>query len=180
VTIYTRGGDAGETGLWGGERVKKNDPRIEACGELDELSASLGYAAAALADDDLLGLLRAIQQDLLAIGAGLAGVRRERVRTPDKLGVTPDRVTELERAIDRAEGALSPLKTFILPGGAESGARLHLARAVCRRAERRVTALTAQAEVPPVLLAYLNRLSDLLFVLARLANQRAGAPEIPW
>lgn len=180
VRIYTRTGDEGETGLLGGRRVRKSALRVEAYGEVDELNACLGFAGAALTDSDIGPVVTRIQQQLFALGARLADVRDPETPTPEKATLAPTHIVELERAIDRAEAALPPLKTFINPGGGEAGARLHLARTVCRRAERRLVALAAQEPVPPLFLAYLNRLSDLLFVLARLANHRAGVSEIPW
>jgi cob(I)alamin adenosyltransferase len=180
VKIYTRTGDAGDTGLLGEGRVRKNALRIEACGAVDELNAALGVAAAAPQDADLCDLLHGLQRDLLAIGAQLGDVRTDSGNFPQKMQLGPDHVTALERAIDKSEAELAPLQSFLLPGGCEGGARLHLARTVCRRAERRVVALTEHEAVPPLILAYLNRLSDLLFVLARVANRRARTPEIPW
>ncbi len=179
MRIYTRTGDAGETSLRRGERVSKDHRRIEVSGAVDELSAWLGLARAAEADAETAGLLVRIQQDLFALSAAVADSRPP--ETPqDKVAFPLAKVAELEHAIDCAEARLPPLKQFILPGGAEAGARLHLARTVCRRAERRLAALARDDAVAPVFLAYINRLSDLLFVLARVANQRAGSPEIPW
>jgi cob(I)alamin adenosyltransferase len=180
VKIYTRTGDAGETGLLGGARVRKSALRVEAYGEIDELNACLGLAAACLGDTGTADLVTRIQRDLFALSARIADVRAGGAAPPDKTTFPEEQVTALEAAIDAAEEALPALKTFLLPGGGEAGARLHLARTVCRRAERRLVALAAQEEVPPVFLAYLNRLSDLLFVLARLANARAGIPEVAW
>jgi cob(I)alamin adenosyltransferase len=147
---------------------------------VDELNASLGAVCAVLTDSGLLDLLASIQRDLFAVGAQLADVRKEKGRNVEKAAISPQRVGDLERAIDRFEEELPPLKHFILPGGCDPGARLHLARTVCRRAERRIAALAAEEEIPAVILAYMNRLSDLLFVLARLVNRRAGAEEIAW
>jgi cob(I)alamin adenosyltransferase len=180
VKIYTRTGDAGETGLLGGARVRKSVLRVEAYGEIDELNASLGLAAVCLGDAGTAALVTRIQRDLFALSARIADVRAAGAAASDKTVFPEEQVTALERAIDAAEEALPALKTFLLPGGSEAGARLHLARTVCRRAERRLVALAAQEEVPPVFLAYLNRLSDLLFVLARSANARAGVPEVAW
>ncbi|MFB3819190.1 MAG: cob(I)yrinic acid a,c-diamide adenosyltransferase [Candidatus Methylomirabilales bacterium] len=176
MRVYTRTGDAGETGLLGEARVRKDALRIEAVGSLDEVNAALGLAAAALAEGWEQECLTGVQRDLFAIGAQLADVR------PGGRTAGPDAgaVTALERAIDRAQAELPALTRFILPGGSEPAARLHLARSICRRAERRVVALAAQEPVAPLVLAYLNRLSDLLFVLARWANQRAGAAEQQW
>jgi cob(I)alamin adenosyltransferase len=176
VRVYTRTGDAGETGLLGEARVRKDALRIEAVGSLDEVNAALGLAAAPLAEGWERECLASIQRDLFAIGAQLADVRPGG-RTA---GPGAEAVSALERAIDRAQGELPTLTRFILPGGSEPAARLHLARSICRRAERRVVALAAQEPVAPPVLAYLNRLSDLLFVLARWVNQRAGAAEQQW
>jgi cob(I)alamin adenosyltransferase len=180
VKIYTRTGDAGETGLLGGARVRKSVLRVEAYGEIDELNASLGLAAVCLGDPGTAALVTRIQRDLFALSARVADVRSGGAAASDKTAFPEEQVTALERAIDAAEEGLPALKTFLLPGGGEAGARLHLARTVCRRAERRLVALAAQEAVPPVFLAYLNRLSDLLFVLARSANARAGVPEVAW
>jgi cob(I)alamin adenosyltransferase len=160
--------------------VRKNAARVEANGAVDELNACLGFACAALHDPGLTDLIASIQRDLLAVGAQLADVRKGKGKDGEKWTLPAERVGDLEGTIDRFEEELPPLKRFILPGGCEAGARLHLARTVCRRAERRLAALAEQEEVPPVILAYTNRLSDLLFVLARLANHRAGAREIAW
>jgi cob(I)alamin adenosyltransferase len=180
VKIYTKTGDTGETSLLGGKRVRKNALRIEVCGELDELNACLGHAGAALTGSDLPSSLTAIQRDLLALGAQVADPREERPEAAAKAVVSSETVAGLERAIDRVQATLPPLDGFILPGGSEPGARLHLARAVCRRAERRIVALAERESVSPVLLAYMNRLSDLLFVLARAVNARAGSAEVRW
>lgn len=180
VKIYTKRGDKGETGLLGAARVRKNALRVEAYGEVDELNASLGFTCAALADRELAGLLVDIQRDLFAVGAQLADVRKGKAKAMEKAALPEQKVADLERTIDRIEEQLPPLKTFILQGGCEAGARLHLARTVCRRAERRIAALAEKEKVSPTLLAYMNRLSDLLFVLARLVNHRAGTPEIAW
>jgi len=180
VRIYTRTGDAGETGLLGGRRVRKSALRVEAYGEIDELSACLGLAGAAITDAGTASLLTQVQRDLFALSARVADVRKGDEAASGKTAFPDTRVTALERAIDLAEETLPPLQAFVIPGGSEAGARLHLTRTVCRRAERRLVALATQEDVPPVFLAYLNRLSDLLFVLARAANRRAGAPEIAW
>ncbi len=179
MKIYTRTGDSGETGLLGLGRVPKHAARVEAYGAVDELNACLGLASATISDPAILDLLVAIQRDLFAVGGQLADVRKAAARD-EKTALPVERIADLERAIDRYEEELSPLRQFILPGGHEAGARLHLARTVCRRAERRIAALAAKEEIAPPILAYVNRLSDLLFVLARLINHRAGAPETPW
>jgi cob(I)alamin adenosyltransferase len=204
MRIYTRTGDEGETGLFGGGRVSKAHPRVDAYGAVDELNAVIGVALAALADgradgadhdgahdgraDDrtmsvaaVAALLRDVQHDLFALGAHLATPPAAEGRRAPRLPPLPeDRIAALERAIDGADEQLPPLVAFILPGGSRAGAALHHARTVCRRAERRVIALASSDPVPPPLLAYLNRLSDLLFVLARLLNQRAGEAETEW
>ncbi len=177
MTIYTRTGDEGETALFGGGRVAKDDTRVAAYGDVDELNAALGAAAAAEPRELERDLLERVQRDLFAIGGRLA--------TPDprkvpKAALPADRIRDLEAAIDRAEEELAPLSAFVLPGGAPKAAALHVARTVCRRAERSVVTLTRQAAVPGEILSYLNRLSDLLFVLARLANHRAGIPDRTW
>lgn len=180
MKIYTKTGDKGETGLLGAARVRKNALRVEAYGEVDELNASLGFTCAALSNREMVGLLVGIQRDLFAVGAQLADVRTRKAQAMEKAALPEQKVADLEQTIDRIEEQLPPLKTFILQGGCEAGARMHLARTVCRRAERRIAALTEKEEVSPVILAYMNRLSDLLFVLARLVNHRAGTPEIAW
>ena len=180
MKIYTRTGDTGETGLRGGVRVRKNVLRVEAYGTVDELSAALGMVCAALPGPDLTGLLRGIQQDLFVLGAQLADTRGAEAQATDRAAVPEARVAELEREIDQAQDALPPLRSFVFPGGCEVGARLHLARTICRRAERRLAALAEAEPVAPVVLAYVNRLSDLLFVLARLANHRARVQELTW
>lgn len=178
--IYTKTGDAGDTGLFDGTRVPKCDPRVDAYGEVDELSACLGLARAQLvAQPDLADLLSAIQSTLFAAGARLADPAHRISGRVSKASLTEAHVTALEERIDQFELEVPPLRRFILAGGAEGGATLHLARAVCRRAERRVVSLGSDA-VDPVVIVYLNRLSDLLFVMARVANLRAGAPEIEW
>jgi len=180
VKIYTRTGDTGETGLLGGVRVRKNVSRVEAYGTLDELSAMLGMACAIWADVDMVGLLHNVQRDLFALGAQLADVRGGEGQATGKATVPDARLAVLEQAIDRAQAQLPPLRSFVLPGGCEAGARLHLARTICRRAERRIAALAEAEPVAPVVLAYVNRLSDLLFVLARLANHHARIQELTW
>jgi cob(I)alamin adenosyltransferase len=180
MKIYTRGGDAGETGLVGGSRVGKDDPRVAACGEVDELSALLGLCLAQSPDPELASLVTGIQRDLFAIGAQLADPRGQVATERAKAALARGRIAELEAAIDQAEAGLPPLQTFILPGGTCAGAQLHLARTVCRRAERSVVALARSADLAPEVVPYLNRLSDLLFVLARQVNRRASQTEEPW
>jgi cob(I)alamin adenosyltransferase len=183
VKIYTRSGDAGETGLFGGPRVAKDDLRVEAYGALDEANAALGEArarAAAAGDREIEALLAAAQDRLFTVGAELATpaeAEKARAHLPP---IDASWATDLEAAMDRWDGELPPLRQFVLPGGPPLAAALHLARAVCRRAERRAVALHRAAPVSPLALAYLNRLSDFLFVAARVACRRAGAAEIPW
>jgi len=180
MKIYTKTGDRGETGLIGGSRVLKSALRVEAYGEVDELNAVLGYIVAKLPGAALRETLVEIQRDLFAIGAQLADPKGQLDRRAEKAVLHDGRVSDLEVLIDRLDAGLPPLRAFILPGGTEAGALLHLARAVCRRAERRMVALAQEAALPPVLLAYLNRLSDLLFVLARTVNREAKIEEISW
>jgi cob(I)alamin adenosyltransferase len=178
VKLYTRTGDAGETSLFGGTRARKDDPRVDAYGEVDEINAWLGLARASSIDPELATELERLQRDLFALGAQLADPAEKIAARVTKASLTDEDVTRLEGLIDRMEAELPPLRRFILAGGAPAGAALHVARTVCRRAERRIVALNPP--VDPVLLRYVNRLSDLLFVLARVANHRAGVPEIEW
>lgn len=185
MKIYTRTGDRGETGLFGGGRVPKDDDRVEAYGAVDELNAVLGLVASQVSadgDTELAQRLQLLQADLFNLGAHLATPSPEEggragAHVPD---LPAERVAEMERWMDDAEMELAPLRTFILPGGGEAAARLHLARTVCRRAERRVITLARGARVDELLVIYLNRLSDLLFTLARLANRRTGSPDVIW
>jgi cob(I)alamin adenosyltransferase len=185
MKIYTRTGDRGETGLFGGRRVPKDDQRVEAYGEVDELNSVLGMAAlhAQRAQlDGLLSQVRLIQSDLFSIGARLATPAVEDGGRPnDHIPPLPaERIAEMEAWIDAAETDLEPLRNFVLPGGCEAAATLHLARTVCRRAERRVITLSRQAHIDDDVVVYLNRLSDLLFTWARWTNHRAGVHDVPW
>lgn len=178
MPIYTRFGDTGETRLFDGSRVPKHDLRVRAYGEIDELNSSVGVALTYLPPSEVHELLIAIQKHLMSVGASLASPDPE---TRDrKSRVQPEWVAVLEEAIDRFEEELPPLQRFILPGGSRAGAHLHLARTICRRAERLVAELAGAAPVEPVVLEYVNRLSDLLFVLARVANYREGTKEFQW
>jgi cob(I)alamin adenosyltransferase len=171
--IYTRSGDGGETGLGDGTRVLKNDPRVCAYGEVDELNAVLGLVLANIPEGGVEAeLLESIQHDLFDVGADLCVPLSESEQEGQCLRITAHQVTRLEAAIDRFNATLEPLHSFVLPGGSLASAWLHLARAVCRRAERTVAALQQQVPINPQVLIYLNRLSDLLFVLARYANNR--------
>jgi cob(I)alamin adenosyltransferase len=181
MAIYTRTGDTGETALFGGGRVSKHDPRVAAYGDVDELNAAVGAALAGPPVDFAADLLREVQQDLLAIGGQLASPHPEKVaKALTKARLDDGRVAALEAAIDRADAELQPLTAFVLPGGTPKAAALHVARTVCRRAERSVVGLHRGQGVPRLILTYLNRLSDLLFTLARLANHRAGVPDRTW
>ena len=179
MKIYTKGGDSGETSLFDNTRVSKDDPRVDAYGEVDELNACLGAARAALDDVDLEQILVLIQRELFAVGARLADPSARIAGRVVKAVVPEESIQRLEQTIDRLEQELPPLRRFILPGGGSAGAMLHLARTVCRRAERRVVALGADS-VDAIVIIYLNRLSDLLFVMARAANRRDGILEIEW
>ncbi len=180
MKIYTKTGDKGETGLFDGTRVPKDATRVDAYGGVDELNAVLGAAIAFLDDAEIADTLRQVQRDLFAVGARLADPRLTREGKSEKDRFEPERVTRLEEIIDRFEAGLPPLRRFILPGGSRAGALLHLARTVCRRAERRIVTLAREVEIQPVVITYVNRLSDLLFVLARAANHRARAEEVKW
>jgi cob(I)alamin adenosyltransferase len=179
VRIYTKTGDSGETSLFDNTRVSKSNPRVDAYGEVDELNAMLGTVCASGIDVDLNSEIETIQKELFAIGARLADPRARIAERVTKAAVGDTDVQRLEQLIDTLEREVPPLRRFILPGGSSSGALLHQARTVCRRVERRVVALGADA-VDPIVIVYLNRLSDLLFVMARAANHRAGVPEIEW
>jgi cob(I)alamin adenosyltransferase len=180
VKVYTKTGDAGQTGLVDGSRVPKDHPRVTAYGEIDELNAVIGLARAEAPEAPLDDLLRGVQRDLFAIGAQLADPQARIGERKAKAAVTAEHAERLERAIDARESDLPPLRAFILPGGSRLGALLHLARTVCRRAERSVVALARQEDVDPQVVVYVNRLSDLLFVLARHANLAQGTAEDTW
>jgi cob(I)alamin adenosyltransferase len=179
MTIYTRTGDRGETGLPDGSRTPKDAPRLEACGAIDELSALLGLARAEPLPPEIDRLVGGVQNALFTVGAELAAGDAARMSLPP---IGARHVADLEAAIDRCEKADGSVFEFILPGGTRAAATLHLARAVCRRAERRVVALlrSGQLTAATQLVAYLNRLSDLLFVLARSVNAAAGHSETAW
>ena len=177
MRIYTRTGDDGTTGLYGGSRVSKADPRVEAYGGVDEANAAIGLARAAGLAPAVDEVLARAQASLFDLGATLATPASKAPAT--KPPGDPE-IAALERAIDALEAGLPPLKTFVLPGGSDAAARLHLARTVCRRAERGVVRLADSERVDPLLVRYLNRLSDLLFVQARAANAAAKVPDVPW
>jgi cob(I)alamin adenosyltransferase len=181
MKIYTRTGDAGATALFGGGRVSKDHPRVEAYGDVDELNAALGLARAIELMPRIDEVLVPVQRDLFAIGALLATPDHAKMREQlQKARIDDERIAELERAIDDCEQELEPLRSFILPGGTPKSGALHVARTICRRAERRVVTLAQDVELPSLVIQYLNRLSDLLFMLARVANRRAGAGEVTW
>jgi cob(I)alamin adenosyltransferase len=179
MKIYTRAGDRGETSLLDGTRVSKADARIEATGELDELNALLGWTRAIGVDEELDRMLDVVQRDLFALGTRLADPKHHLAGKADKLMLGSSNVERLERWIDQVEDSLPPLKRFILPGGSAAAASLQHARTVCRRAERYVVGLGIEG-LDPALPAYINRLSDLLFVLARAVNHRSGYLENEW
>lgn len=178
--IYTRRGDDGSTGLFGGPRVRKDDLRVAAYGDVDELNSALGVAREELLQQvDLRALIDMLQSELFTLGAELATPDAD--QAPKEVPrITPAAVARLEQEIDRLTGELPEMKNFILPGGSRAGAALHFCRTVCRRAERKAVSLADGSPVSAPALAYLNRLSDLLFVMARAANLRAGGREIPW
>jgi cob(I)alamin adenosyltransferase len=180
MKIYTRTGDEGRTALIDGSRVSKDDLRVSAYGDVDELSAVLGVVKAHSQDAPLNALLHQVQRDLFALGAQLADPKAKIGSRKAKAAFPPSQVKTLERAIDRREKGLPPLTAFVLPGGSSVGSFLHLARTVCRRAERTVIALSHEQAIAPIFVVYLNRLSDLLFVLARHANQTSGIAEDRW
>ncbi len=182
VKIYTKTGDGGETSLAGGDRVPKDQLRVAAYGDVDETNAAVGVALATRPDDFAVDLLTRVQRDLFAIGGALATPASASLRAEQraKLAVTDEQVRALEHAIDDAERELAPLRQFVLPGGTPKAAALHLARTVCRRAERAAVRLSHQEPVASEILVYLNRLSDLRFVLARQANARAGRADATW
>jgi len=180
VKIYTRRGDGGDTDLFGGERVGKDDRRIEVSGAVDELNASLGVCRAESRQDDLRGMLEILQSRLFDLGGAMAtpsAQHREKSGVPE---LQPEAVADLEAHIDTLEKELEPLERFILPGGCKAAAAFHVARTVCRRAERRTVSLHRAEPVSELSLRYLNRLSDLLFVMARVENQRAGVADSEW
>lgn len=181
LKIYTKTGDTGQTALFGGGRVEKDHLRVEAYGNVDELNACLGMARSVELMPRIDEVLVPIQRDLFSIGALLATPDRDKMHQQlQKARIDDERIAELERAIDDCDRELEPLKSFILPGGTPKSSALHVARTVCRRAERRVVALNREVQLPGLVVIYLNRLSDLLFMLARVANRRAGAGEVTW
>ncbi len=176
MNLYTKTGDDGTTGLYGGQRVSKDDLRVASYGEVDELNAVIGLAMTHVSDDELADILKQLQSDLFSLGGELA--------TPPgghlSVSIGASHITRLESWLDRACAETPKLRTFILPGGSPLAATLHVARGVSRRAERSVVSLSRESSLSPHVVIYLNRLSDLLFALARLANHRSGVADIPW
>lgn len=175
--IYTRTGDKGETGLVGGTRISKDSLRVEAYGNVDELNSVLGLARAFLKDKEIDAILGEVQKDLFVAGADLASAGRGAREVPR---ISKDRIAEMEKTIDKFEGELAPLKAFILPGGGVAGSVLHYGRTVARRAERHIVTLSKVEKINEHMVPYMNRLSDLLFVVARVANHRENKAEIEW
>jgi len=181
MKIYTRVGDDGDTALFGGGKVPKAHIRVEAYGTVDELNAVVGVAITSVTDPEIAARLHAVQHDLFTLGADLATPPAREGRTrPETPALPTGRVTEMEQWMDEADLELPPLRAFVLPGGSEAAAALHLARTVCRRAERTIVRLRDLEPVSEGIVPYLNRLSDLLFTFARLANHRAGIPDVEW
>jgi len=179
MKIYTKTGDKGDTRLFDGSKVRKSNERVEAYGDVDELNSFIGAAASFLKDAGLASMLAEVQKDLFSVGAQLADPgSKHQGRT--KFQIPAERIAALENAIDSFETELKPLRQFILAGGGNGGALLHVARTVCRRAERRVVSLSEKVELSPSVIEYLNRLSDFLFVMARVVNHREGKEEILW
>lgn len=179
MKIYTKTGDAGDTSLFDGTRVRKTDPRVVAYGDVDELQACLGVARAAGLPKDLDDMCVRLQRDLFALGARLADPSHKIAKRVEKIVINDDSVSRLEGWIDTLDTEIPPLRHFILSDGCQAGAALHFARTVCRRAERAILSLEKDS-VESVVIVYVNRLSDLLFTMARAANHRAGSPETPW
>jgi len=177
MKIYTKTGDAGMTSLYGGKRVSKDDIRIEAYGTVDELNSHIGLLISSLPTDDQKELLTEIQKRLFTIGSILASDPSKELKTPDLLDSD---VQLLEKAMDNMDSQLEPLRTFILPGGSASNSTAHICRTVARRAERRTITLSGLADLDPIVVIYLNRLSDYLFILSRKIAQDIGHDEIPW
>lgn len=178
MNLYTRTGDDGTTGLYGGGRTTKDAIRVEAFGTVDELNSALGLAATTCEQAELSRIIAVLQPRLFDLGADLCTPLD--AHAPKEVRITPRHVEELENLIDEVAGKLEPLKTFVLPGGCELAARLHLARTVCRRAERLIVALAHNEPVGEGVVPYINRVSDLLFAMARRANQLAGVDDVPW
>jgi len=180
MKIYTKGGDAGETGLFGGERVSKNSPRIEAYGTVDELNSFIGLALVEAKDKEVKELLKKIQNTLFVLGSDLSAPDNEKNKSHNIPRVSKFNYEEIEKEIDKFDSLLNELKNFILPGGSKSAALLHICRTICRRAERKIVALSNIVKLNPDIVILLNRLSDLFFVLARYENKISGIEDIEW
>ena len=180
MKIYTKTGDKGETGLFGGGRVRKDHPRIQAYGDVDELNSFIGWAKSLTQDKILSSELKRIQNNLFDIGAILASPHPEKLEGKSSSSVAPQEIEGLEKSIDRMEAELKPLLTFILPGGGEESSILHVARTVCRRAERQIITLSEREKISSQIIIYINRLSDYLFVLARWINFKKNVKEDTW
>ncbi len=178
MKIYTKTGDKGETSLHGGRRVPKDNVRIDAYGQVDELNSWIGLVRSGTPAREIDEILSRIQNDLFVLGSDLATPQKD--ATSDLVRIGPEHITFLETIIDNVDSQLEPLRSFILPGGSEVAGRLHIARTVCRRAERAVTRLSKSESIGSSPLVYMNRLADLLFVLARFANKLSSTPESPW
>jgi cob(I)alamin adenosyltransferase len=178
--IYTKKGDAGDTYLFNGTKVRKDDARVRAYGDVDELNSFIGWAMTAVDDKVVRETLGGIQKDLFAVGAQLADPSYGTRKAKDKTRIDEARVASFEKLIDRYEEATGPVRVFLLPGGCPGASAVHILRSVCRRAERDIVALSRAAEVPAILVKYVNRLSDLFFAMARYLNHQAGIPEVPW
>src|SRR5262245_13270600 len=181
MKIYTKTGDTGETGLFGGGRVPKDHPRVQAYGDVDELNSALGLVRSTEPTSFMDELLQDVQRDLFSLGGHLATPDPRKVKEAlEKADLSAQRIASFEQVMDDSDRELPPLRAFVLPAGTPKAAAFHLARTICRRAERNVVTLSHQEPVPPLFLIYLNRLSDLLFTLARLANHRAGVQDVTW
>lgn len=180
MKIYTRKGDKGQTSLSNGTRVPKNDPRVAAYGDVDELNSFVGLALAEIRLQDVCETLRSIQSDLFAIGAQLANPDYDPGKAKEKTRICEERVIEFEKLIDRYEEATGPIKAFILPGGSREAALVHILRSVARRAERSIVALAQSAHVPDIVIKYMNRVNDLFFAMARYVNHKLGVKDVEW
>ena len=180
MKIYTKGGDKGETGLYGGERVSKDSLRIETYGTVDELNSFVGLTLSEVSDSEIKKLLKQIQNTLFVLGSDLSTPDNEKNKAHQIPRITRSNYEEIEREIDKFDARLDELRNFILPGGSKGAALLHICRTVCRRAERRVVSLKNKVNLNPDIIILLNRLSDLFFVLARYENKISGTEDVKW
>jgi cob(I)alamin adenosyltransferase len=180
MKIYTKGGDKGETGLFGGDRITKNSERIEAYGTIDELNSFIGLTITEVKSEDIKNLLQTIQNRLFTVGSDLATLLNEKNQKHNIRRVPKEFFEETEKQIDKFDEQLKPLQNFIIPGGTKSAALLNICRTICRRAERRVVALNESTGIGDNIIIFLNRLSDLFFVLARYENMISGIPDTIW